>query len=248
MTSDTNPIDSSVEYIAQRVADLLDELLSFPRALAEQVLDLHDDLLDTAPGSPLTDRALRTLAPSLTAELAREPRAYGVGFVAAPGVVDDHTRYLFWLQRRGTQIGRLDLNFDAKDVDMYDYLEMDWYARAFRTKHSAAQGPYVDYSGSGEFVFTMVTPVMRDEEFLGVTGVDALFRLVEPGLQAILRGTSAAAVIVDSERRILATNTPRWLPGERTSWAPSEALSAQEKVQTAAVGGGTDWFIAIVGD
>lgn len=59
----------------------------------------------------------------------------GHGFVAAPGVVEGRERYLLWLQQRAQGARRLNLNFDPSDVDVYDYLTMEWYTAA-RNRHT----------------------------------------------------------------------------------------------------------------
>ena len=55
------------------------------------------------------------------------------GIVAAPGVVANKDRHLEWWQRTAAgdahadAFARIRLNLDPESIDLYDYLEMDWF-------------------------------------------------------------------------------------------------------------------------
>ena len=94
----------------------------------------------------------------LAEPVAVEPMVWGAGFVAAPGVVDGLERYMAWWQRQNTRVTRLRLNFDPRSVDVYDYLQMDWFQLPQRGQARVAYGPYVDYSGSDMYTVTATVP------------------------------------------------------------------------------------------
>ncbi|WP_099022954.1 PDC sensor domain-containing protein [Mycolicibacterium palauense] len=171
----------------------------------------------------LTEARLSGLHRLLVELLQSGDAAWGIGFVAAPFVVDGKERYLAWWQRRAERVARLRLNFDPTSIDVYDYLQMDWYRLAQRGQARVAYGPYVDYSGSDMYTITATVPVVADGEFLGVAGADLVVGEVERGLLEVLSQTSDDAVIVSSERRVIAANTPRWLVGSKLAAMPAVA-------------------------
>ena len=144
-----------------------------------------------------------------------------MGFVAAPFVVDGRERYMAWWQRINDRATRLRLNFDPTSIDVYDYLQMDWYRLAQRGQARVAYGPYVDYSGSDMYTLTVAIPIVVDGTFLGLAGADLVVGEVEHRLLEVLRQTTADAVVVSAERRVIAANTPRWIVGSRLAAMPS---------------------------
>ncbi len=168
--------------------------------------------------------------------------AWGYGYVAAPGVVEDLDRFLFWFQRHGEGVRRLLLNFDPADVDVYDYLEMEWFTRARDGSGPAVFGPYVDYSGSDQFVLTMASPIVVGDRFLGVAGTDLLTERLEATVLPIITAVGAPVVVVDRERRVVLSNTPRWIPGDRLARHPLADLGSYDRVAEPMPGFG--WAIA----
>ncbi len=123
--------------------------------------------------------------------------------------------------RHNERVARLRLNFDPTSIDVYDYLQMDWYQLAQRGQQRVAYGPYVDYSGSDMYTITATIPVIADGTFLGVAGADLVVGDVERRLIEVLRHTDEDAVVVNTERRVIAANTPRWLVGSRLDTVPT---------------------------
>ena len=86
-----------------------------------------------AAGAALTPGRLSGLREVIWRQLGLLPGADGAGVVAAPGVVAGKQRHLEWWQRTmaadGGQDGfaRIRLNLDPESVDLYDYLDMDWF-------------------------------------------------------------------------------------------------------------------------
>ncbi len=125
-----------------------------------------------------------------------------------------------WWQRHNERVARLRLNFDPTSIDVYDYLQMDWYQLAQRGQARVAYGPYVDYSGSDMYTITATVPVVADGDFLGVAGADLVVGQVERKLIEVLRQSPDDAVVVNTERRVIAANTPRWIVGSLLSAMP----------------------------
>lgn len=220
-------------YAEQRLAPLT--------ALAEQVAGL---LADSPSAVPAADFDI--LEPLIRRQLADDPTMVGHGFAAGAGVVRDNDRFLQWFQHRATGIRRLTLNLTPGDPDLYDYFDTDWFSRAQQDRTAALFGPYVDYAGADFLVITAVVPVIVGGRFLGVAGADMLPDVIEHALVAIMRRLPGDAVIVGTDRSVMAANTARWLPGERLAIHP-----ARDRLRWKSVGelpAWTGWTIALAAD
>ena len=54
---------------------------------------------------------------------------------------------------------RIRLNLDPESVDLYDYLDMDWFTVPLHEGRRYVYGPHVDFSGADRYVVTMTVPV-----------------------------------------------------------------------------------------
>ncbi|QIV80420.1 cache domain-containing protein [Mycolicibacterium frederiksbergense] len=194
------------------------------------------------PRASLTETHFSGLQRLLAGLLTTEHGIWGMGFVAAPSVVEGRERYMAWWQRHNERVARLRLNFDPTSIDVYDYLQMDWYQLAQRGQQRVAYGPYVDYSGSDMYTITATIPVIADGTFLGVAGADLVVGDVERRLIEVLRHTGEDAVVVNTERRVIAANTPRWLVGSRLDAVPTDDETFHEVAELPL---GNGWSVAI---
>jgi hypothetical protein len=189
-----------------------------------------------AAGAALTPDRLSGLREVIWRQLGLLPGADGAGVAAAPGVVAGKQRHLEWWQRTlaadGGQDGfaRIRLNLDPESVDLYDYLDMDWFTVPRKLGRRHVYGPLIDFSGADRYVLTLTVPVFADadghrtadgSEFLGIAGTDILMSHLEPELLATLRPVPVPAVLVTGERRVVVANTPRWIPGTRLGQLPA---------------------------
>jgi hypothetical protein len=171
----------------------------------------------------------------------------GMGFVGAPGIIEHQDRYMMWLQRSGGRTARLRLNFDASSIDVYDYLEMDWFQLPAAGRERVAVGPYVDYAGSELYIVTASIPILTDDEFVGIAGADLLFAELERRFVKVLRTARSEAVLVNSERRVVAANSPDWVLGSRLRALPKvgRAVGDTTYAAVAELPSGTGWRLAL---
>lgn len=229
---------------ADPAAEASQSLESFYVLLGE----IADEVLRCRPPrAPLSEAHFGGLHRRLADRLAREPAVWGMGFIAAPFLVDGMERYMAWWQRTNERVTRLRLNFDPTSIDVYDYLQMDWYQLAQRGQERVAYGPYVDYSGSDMYTITATIPVVADGVFLGVAGADLVVGEVERRLLDVLRRIDGDAVVVNTERRVLAANTPRWFVGARLPAMPTAGPGPESAGfrDVAELPLGTGWVLAI---
>lgn len=191
--------------------------------------------------------ALQRAAPQARRPATRRTRGLGMGFIAAPFVVEDQERYLAWWQRNNNdRVARLRLNFDPTSIDVYDYLQMDWYQLAKRGRRGSPTDPTSTTAGP------TCTPSPRRSRSSptapsSVAGADLVVGEIERTLLEVLRQTDDDAVVVNTERRVIAANTARWVVGSRLAAVP--AVSAQPDPhafrQVAEMPLGTGWVVAI---
>jgi hypothetical protein len=202
----------------------------------------------------LTPDRLARLRDVIQSQLRELPAAAGAGVVAAPGVVAGRERHLEWWQRgAGGGYTRLRLNLDRASIDLYDYLDMDWFTVPRSRGRRCVYGPYIDFTCADRYVLTMTMPVIAGGppgggspgggQFLGVAGADIAMSHFEPELLAILGAVPAAAVLVTAERRVIAANTPQWIAGRRLDRLPQAGDGTFETA--AEVGADSGWLLAL---
>jgi hypothetical protein len=91
------------------------------------------------------------------------------------------------------------------------------------------------------YTITATVPVVADGVFLGIAGADLVVGEVERRLLGVLRQTAEDAVIVSTERRVIAANTPRWLVGSRLPAMPTVAAGYREVAELPL---GIGWVVA----
>ncbi|MCL2584449.1 MAG: cache domain-containing protein [Streptosporangiales bacterium] len=224
----------------EAVTRLLDDQLVPLTGLAERFAGL---VPGESVGQVTEKRHLAGLLPGIEAALQASDLAAGLGFAAAPGVVEDRDHYLLWLQKHAGGVRRLSLNLAPGDPDLYDYHDTEWFSGAQRLGAPAAYGPYVDYAGADLLVVTIAVPVLAGGRFAGVAGTDLLAEALEHRLIQLLRPLPGDAVLVAPDRSVIAAGTPRWMPGERLAVHPARDAGRYLAVET--VNDWTGWVLAL---
>ena len=236
---------------AARVRATIEGVFGPVRAIGEGFVAQRRSSL--AAGSALTPDRLSGMREIIWHQLSLLPAADGAGIVAAPGVVAGKDRHLEWWQRTGSGdrgpdgFARIRLNLDPESIDLYDYLDMDWFTIPRDEGRPYVYGPYLDFAGADRYVVTMTVPVTDagpagEREFLGVAGTDIRMSHLEPDLLAILRSVPAPAVLVTAERRVVAANTPHWISGTRLPRLP--AAGDGDFAAVTKVGADSGWLLA----
>ena len=241
---------------ASRVRALLEGVFGPVTAIGDGFVAQRRDCL--AAGAALTPDKLSGMREIIWHQLSLLPAADGAGIVAAPGVIAGKDRHLEWWQRTAHGDGgsdafaRIRLNLDPESIDLYDYLDMDWFTIPRREGRRYVYGPYIDFSGADRYVVTMTVPVAGasspghgaagEREFLGVAGADIRMSHLEPELLAILRSVPAPAVLVTAERRVVAANTSHWISGTRLPRRP--AAGDGDFAAVTEIGADSGWLLA----
>jgi len=168
-----------------------------------------------AAGRPLRRDDVTALRPLAESALRAHPDlAAGTGVVLAPGALSDASRAIeWWWADQPGRISPLHVDLDPESAEFYDYTTTEWYREPARTGQPFVAGPYVDFICTRQYTFTLAAPVRCAGRFIGVAGADILAtqveRLVLPGLAALGR----TAVLASGHGRVIASNSPRILPG-----------------------------------
>ncbi|MFZ2501658.1 MAG: hypothetical protein WAW88_03150 [Nocardioides sp.] len=201
--------------LAAAVRVVLEPSFAALEDLAAQTVVLLPEWAGTGPTAAVPERVFASLDKTITPHLTSVPELVGLGFVAAPALVAGQRRFLYWWQRSDDHLARLHLNFDPESIDVYDYLQMEWFQSAQGGAPRSAFGPYVDYTGAGLYVVTVSVPVVRGGVFLGVAGGDVEMAALEPRLLDVLLDCPVAGAVLTAERRVVAATHPDWVVGSR---------------------------------
>lgn len=198
---------------ADRVSAVLDDAFGWLDRLAGRLRLLHDSA--RSEGRPLRAEELADLREPIFARLREHPRLVaGTGVILAGDVLADRSHWLEWWQNRaGDSPVFLEVDHDPASVGYYDYATAAWFALPRRTGQRVAVGPYVDYSGTDEYMLTLANPVSSGEWFLGVAATDIRADAFESLLIRALGGAGPPAVLVNATGRVIASNTPHKIAG-----------------------------------
>lgn len=126
--------------------------------------------------------AIQRLAERYLAE--RSPYIWGLGFVADPAAFPDRGGLQWWCRAGpGGMIRRLVVSLDRSALDYYDYTGAAWFDIA-RDGQMHVTGPYVDATGTNEYIVTFSQAVIDDGRFLGVAAADVLVDTLQSATQS----------------------------------------------------------------
>ncbi len=151
--------------------------------------------------------------------------AVGLGLVAVPAPHRDVG--LLWWQADGGRVTALRPDLRPASLDFYDYTATDWFDVPRRTGCRHVVGPYVDVHGTGRYLLTLTGPLVADGEFLGVVGADVPVNRFESHLLRALDPRVAAALVLNDERRVVLSTSPRWLVGDLLEGPPPESAGTE---------------------
>ncbi|MFH8735520.1 MULTISPECIES: cache domain-containing protein [unclassified Streptomyces] len=217
--------DLSAADAAARVRDALEGVFD---AVGATAADIESVLSSVAAEGrrPATDD-LTALRPGLHTRLDRYDLVSGIGFVAAPGLLDDVPAWLEWWQRTADgSVQRLLLDLDPQRSAYSDYTHWDWFTLPRDTGQRAVAGPYVDYLCSDEYSLTLSAPVTVGGRFMGVAAADVYLRRFESVVVPLLQRLPGPARLVNARGRVAASTDPRHLVGSLTKGPDLAAVLA----------------------
>jgi len=211
----TQDLMTSVESVAERVFDAVERLRRHVLERWESVIIRHEPLRGK-DSAGLRDGALEMLA-------EQRDLVVGMGLIVTPGLLPDEQRRLEWWQyvpgHREPAALRVDLNPDS--MGFYEYDSADWFAVPRSSGQRHIVGPYVDAHGTDRYLLTFTMPVLDGSEFLGVVGADVPVSRFETRLLRAWGRLDSEVLIVNSDRRVVVSNSARVLAGDLLSGVDS---------------------------
>jgi len=210
--------DAALDVAVQEAAGSVDGWVAAAFAVVEGVREqvLEAAALAAVKGRPLRVSDVAGLDKLLRSHLAEphRPRLAGVGFIPAVGALSDRPRGLEWARRApdGT-VTRLEPDLDPDSLGYYDFTATDWFRRPLATGTRSVVGPYVDVSGTDEYVVTLTVPVAHSGRALGVCGADLRLGDLSDVMMPAVRGLDGDAALVNADDRVMVSSSPRWLVG-----------------------------------
>lgn len=166
----------------------------------------------------------------------------GMGAIAQQNVSGDPAPHrLQWWQyvagREQPSALRVDLNPDS--IGFYDCDAAEWFRVPRQSGRRHIVGPYVDAHGTDRYLLTFTVPVLAGAEFLGVVGADVPVSVFENRLLAAWGRQHCDVLIVNEQRRVVVSNSPRALCGDLLPTGAAE--SALERIELP----GTPWQLLV---
>ncbi|MBS1864244.1 MAG: GntR family transcriptional regulator [Actinobacteria bacterium] len=174
----------------------------------------------------LTVEGLAELRPTIFAILdAGNDLVTGAGLVVAPGLLAGSERWLEWWSRTGPEarLEPLRVNLDLEAPDFYDYTTADWFATPLASRRPRLSGPFVDHACTNTWAITLSLPTEIDGEFCGVAAADVLVSSLERRILPRLAGIDERLALVTAEGRVVASNDPALVSGQRLALDRDEA-------------------------
>ncbi|WP_392871021.1 cache domain-containing protein [Streptomyces sp. LN499] len=217
--------EPAVADAAARVRDALEGVFD---AVGRTATDTEAVLASAvADGRPPVSADLAALRPGLHGRLARYDLVSGIGFVAAPGLLDDVPAWLEWWQTTvDGAVHPLLLDLDPEHSAYSDYTHWDWFTLPRDTGQRAVAGPYVDYLCSDEYSLTLSSPVTIGGRFVGVAAADVYLRRFEAVVMPLLQRLPGPARLVNARGRVAASTDPHHLVGSLTKGPDFSAVLA----------------------
>jgi hypothetical protein len=177
---------------------------------------------------------LATLQTSVFAALDCQPAFESAGYVLTEGTLADRSRHLDWWHRApGGGYEFLLLNLDPEAPDCYDYYAMEWFRAACDGHRRFVSGPLIDLPCADVYIMTFSSPIVSGDRLLGIAGADVAVARFETRIVPPLRRLPVAAVLVNRERRVIASNDARFTTGEKLPSMPGTDASWQHAVPVA---------------
>lgn len=193
--------DRAVALVGAFFGAALDSLRGWREDLATELGAIDD--------GRLTVHRLDELVRPYAATTLADPRvpAYGAGFVAAVDLIPGVRQHLSWWQ--GPDHDKLVLASRSLNRSQLDYTEFEWFRVPMETGAAHIAGPSVDYLCCDEYTMTAALPVLVDDRFVGIIGLDLLVDDIERHLAPLLRREQTKITLINALDRVIVSTDLR---------------------------------------
>ena len=210
---------AAVAAAAAAIADAVEDVFHALERLGDRLASAWQAAFDL--GGSFDTGALTELQTAVFTTLDEQPAFESAGFVLAEETLADRDRHLDWWHRNeegGYEF--LVLNLDPDAADYYDYYSMEWFRAATDGHRRFVSGPLIDLPCADVYIMTFSSPIVVDGRLLGVAGADVAVSRFESRIVPPLRSISQQAVLVNRERRVIASNGATYTTGEKLPTMP----------------------------
>ena len=172
------------------------------------------------------DDDLAALDDAMTANLRRLRGVLcGVTVTVVPGLLADQELYMHWWVNDAQGLRQLDVSFDPRSRDFYDYRGFDWFTTPVESRAVWLSDPYYDEGGANADIVTISIPAESGRDLVGVATADIdlgqIGRLVAPALAKVKPRRRWSVTAVSWSRH----PTGGWCPASRChpSFTPGRA-------------------------
>lgn len=181
--------------------------------LAEAVLsDITDSVAPRRASLTATSETARQV-------LAGDPGLFGAGFVNSQDLFADGAGLIWWT-RRSEEVEPRPLDIDA---EFYGYTTAPWWTGCLAAEQTCVTGPYVDVSGTNEYIITISRRV-DGHGMWGVVAVDICVAQIQDRLHPLLVRLPSGTCLTNQSGTVVATATGRLLGGRRDTKEPSGGI------------------------
>lgn len=227
----TDAEKASAELL-EAAAGAVDAVFVSLGGLRDAVANLHREAKEAERQMTRTD--VVSVRPLIQQHLRRHNALVaGAGVLMRPGLLRDAQMFVEWSCVGSAGPLLLRVSLDPEQAIFSDYDTFEWFKEPWNEESKRIVGPWVDYTGTGDHVLTLSLPIFGSEaEFVGVAGTDLLARQLEELALPPLRSIADDAALVNSDGRVIASNTPdllvgsllpeadaRWAADTSTGWA-----------------------------
>ncbi len=206
---------------AAALANAANELFGVLETLAHRFVEVWCDVTGGDASAEFFTGDIAALRSEVFAAIDANPAFESAGFVLVEGVVADGPRCLEWWHReRSGEHDRISFNLEPGTPDCYDYYDKEWFAAAVADGRRFVSGPLIDLPCADVYILTFSQPIVANGRLLGVAGADVAVSRFEHRFLPPLRTLPRPSLLVNSERRVIASNDAAFTTGEKLQTLP----------------------------
>lgn len=154
----------------------------------------------------ISESGLARIRPDMVRSLTRlESYVYALGIVLDEGVIENSPFWLNWIEIDADGIIQDDSNIRYPwRGNFYEYPNADWMVIPKAQRRSTIVGPYVDFD---KHIITLATPIIVQDQFLGVSAADIRLSDFERILATPLSRINRECLLCNHEGRVVVSNT-----------------------------------------
>ncbi|HUF98283.1 MAG TPA: cache domain-containing protein [Ilumatobacter sp.] len=213
--------DAEFPAAAAALAHAADDLFAVLEILAGRFVDVWTQVTGPNASKEFVTADIAELQPDVFAAIDGNPAFESAGFVLVEGLVADSSRCLEWWHRAFSgDHDQIAFNLEPGTTDCYDYYSMEWFAAAVNGGRRFVSGPLIDLPCADVYILTFSQPIVADGRLLGVAGADVAVSRFEHRILPPLRTLPRPTLLVNDERRVIASNDAMFTTGEKLPHRP----------------------------